>query len=294
MGNANCKSSTQKSTATTTITTTIAAKNLTVPSSIADDDFAIPIKIYTSLSENQPTLRAAVLFIHGGVFHDGDCNSHPTIANGLANLGLVVITASFRNGKEAPHKSNITNLDLKDVVDYIQKTWKNLPFGIVGSSSGGFFALTLSQSLGPYIVKFCIPICPVADPFKRASYLRSSISGSAKSDGYNIHHDVAKSRQILSKQLSFWKDDDSMQEAGGSLSNPKHENIPTLMIIGSVDKNVPFSVTADVQTRATRTIVIGGKGHEICDKLIDEEGGGYHCYLHDIDRFVEYVLSVKE
>ena len=95
--------------------------------------------------------------------------------------------------------------------------------------------------------------------------------------------------------MSFWKDDDTMKEAGSSLTTPQHD-IPTLMILGSQDKNVPFSVTSDVQTWATRTIVIGGRGHELCDGEGSEvvEGGGYHCYLGDIDRFVDYCLSLKK
>ena len=149
----------------------------------------------------------------------------------------------------------------------------------------------MAQQLGPTIISFCIPICPVADPFKRASYLRSSISGSAETDGYTTYHDPTKSARILEKQMSFWLDDSSMKEAGNSLKNNIH-NIPTLLIIGSVDKNVPFSVTADVQAWATRTIVIGGKGHELCDEIV--KGGEYHCYLGDVDRFLEYCLSLRE
>lgn len=82
-----------------------------------------------------------------------------------------------------------------------------------------------------------------------------------------------------------------MKEAGESLKINEHE-IPTLLIIGSVDKNVPFSVTADVQSWATRTIVIGGKGHELCMEVV--RGGGYHCYLPDIDRFLDYCSSLRD
>ena len=150
--------------------------------------------------------------------------------------------------------------------------------------------MQLSNLLGNSVIKFCIPICPVADPFKRASYLRSSIRGSAKSDGYNSFHNPERSQEILEKQLSFWESDSSMKEAGRSISSRNlldssissgtttstskrkkkdsssddiQHDIPTLLIIGSADKNVPFDVTADVQSWATRTIVVGGKGHEI-------------------------------
>ena len=69
-----------------------------------------------------------------------------------------------------------------------------------------------------------------------------------------------------------------------------HNNrVPTLLIIGSADKNVPFDVTNDVQSWATRTIVIGGYGHELCDEIVN--GGGYYCYLPDIERFLDYCLG---
>jgi len=258
----------------------------TIPTSIEGDDFAIPIKVL--VPEDRP-LRAAVFFIHGGIFAFGDCHSHPTIARGLAELGLAVVTASFRMGKEAPRRTNITMRDLRDVIDFARERWPDLPFGLVGSSSGGHFALTLSQDLGPSMVSFCIPICPVADPSRRASYLRSSISGSAKSDGYATFHDPGRSSFILEKQLSFWEDDASMAEAGDALKTNKHD-VPTLLIIGSADKNVPFAVTNDVQSWATRTIVMGGKGHELCEEVVP--GKGYHCYLPDVDRFLEYCLSM--
>jgi len=272
------------------VNTTMEPEETTVPSSIKDDDFAIPIKIHlpSTSSKNTP-IRAAVFFIHGGIFSFGDCHSHPIIAHALTNMGLAVVTASFRNGEEAPHRTNITMRDLRDVVDFVRGKWKDVPFGLVGSSSGGFFALSLSQTLGPSIISFCIPICPVAHPLKRATYLRSCISGNAQSDGYKHFHDPEKAAFILEKQLGFWLDDESMMEAGESLKSKTHD-IPTLLIMGSVDKNVPFAVTDGVQSWATRTIIVGGKGHELGDEVV--KGGGYHCYLPDINRFLDYCSSL--
>ena len=107
----------------------------TLPSSIEGDDFAIPIKMYVPNYKKNGSIRSAVLFIHGGIFSFGDCHSHPTISEGLAKLGLAVVTASFRNGEEAPHKTNITMRDLRDVIDFVKKKWNDVPFGLVGSSS---------------------------------------------------------------------------------------------------------------------------------------------------------------
>ena len=275
-----------------------------IPSSIENDTFQIPIKIFTP-TINRPPL-AIVFFIHGGIFALGDRDSHPTISQALCQqLGLIVVTASFRNGEEAPHESNVTIRDLNDVVEYCLQTYTDIPFGLVGSSSGGFFAIHLSQtttftSKQKQKIAFCIPICPVADPFKRASYLRSSISGSAKSSSasdsnngsgltYNAVHTPEKSKFILEKQLSFFKSDECMLEARESTKSNARD-VPTLLIIGSADKNIPFDVTNEVQGWATRTVVIGGKGHELCDE-IDVNGGGYDSYLPDIERFLDYCLD---
>lgn len=253
-------------------------------------------------------------------------HSHPTISIALCKLGLIVITASFRNGEVAPYETNVTIRDLLDVIHYCTAMYSELPFGLVGSSSGGFFAIQLSQQSlllsssssnnnnsdnNERVVRppsFCIPICPVADPFKRASYLRASISGSQQQlDGYNAVHTPEKSKFILEKQLSFWKSDEEMMMAaesiksgGGSSSlstkssitttTNNNNRVPTLLIIGSADKNVPFDVTNDVQSWATRTIVIGGYGHELCDEIVNG-GSGYYCYLPDIERFLDYCLG---
>jgi len=145
MGNVNCKSSNKNTViikevpdlsrggAPSTKQPTNNIEETTIPSSIKDDNFAIPIKIYTPFTSKP--IRAAVFFIHGGIFSYGDCNSHPAIANGLATLGLVVVTASFRNGEEAPMQTNITMTDLNDVIDFVRGKWKDVPFGLVGSSS---------------------------------------------------------------------------------------------------------------------------------------------------------------
>jgi acetyl esterase/lipase len=304
-----------------------------IPSTIENDNFSIPIKIFTPIINNnnynnkkkKKKIRAVVFFIHGGIFALGDMHSHPTISIALSKLGLIVVTASFRNGEEAPHETNVTTRDLMDVIHYCTTTYNELPFGLVGSSSGGFFAIQLSQSLllsslsssnnnnnnnnnnDDRVVRppsFCIPICPVADPYKRASYLRASISESQQQlEGrYNAVHTPEKSKFILEKQLSFWKSDEEMMKAaesiksgGSSLSSSSittttnNNRVPTLLIIGSADKNVPFDVTNDVQGWATRTVVIGGYGHELCDEIVN--GGGYYCYLPDIVRFLDYCLG---
>lgn len=78
-----------------------------------------------------------------------------------------------------------------------------------------------------------------------------------------------------------------MNEAGEALCSNVN-NVPTLLIIGSKDKNVPFEVTKHVQSWATRTVVVGGRGHELCDS-VSEIRGTYHDYIPDVDKFLDYV-----
>eukprot|EP00584_Thalassiosira_punctigera_P013631 CAMPEP_0172575728 /NCGR_PEP_ID=MMETSP1067-20121228/137359_1 /TAXON_ID=265564 ORGANISM="Thalassiosira punctigera, Strain Tpunct2005C2" /NCGR_SAMPLE_ID=MMETSP1067 /ASSEMBLY_ACC=CAM_ASM_000444 /LENGTH=238 /DNA_ID=CAMNT_0013368379 /DNA_START=21 /DNA_END=734 /DNA_ORIENTATION=+ len=236
----------------TTIGDDVAVEETTVPSTIEGDDFAIPIRIHLPPARDEnddaPPIRAAVFFIHGGIFYYGSRDCHPTVARGLAGLGLAVVTASFRQGEEGEsRRTNVTTSDLGDVIDFVRGRWSDVSLGLVGSSSGGFFALALSQTLGPSAISFCVAICPVANPLERASYLRSCIAGNAKSDGYVNFHHPEKAADILRKQMVYWEDDESMARAGEFLGT-KQRDVPTLLIVGSADKNVPFSVTKDVQS----------------------------------------------
>jgi len=242
--------------------------------------------------EARPSIKAAVFFVHGGIFAFGDRDSHSTISRGLANLGVAVVTASFRMGSEAPYKTGITMRDLKDVTKYVKGRWEGIPFGLVGSSSGGFLGLSLAQELGPNEISFVISICPVANPYIRATYLRSCIDGTIEGTT-GAYHAPEKASWILTKQLSFWEDDETMLAASESFqikAARQRDVIPTLLIVGSIDKNVPFSVIEHVQQWATRTVVVGGYGHEISMELV--KGGGYHCYLGDVERFLNQCVKV--
>ena len=116
-----------------------------IPSSIKGDDFSIPIKIYKPIigsKKKKKKARAVIFFIHGGIFSQGDRNSHPTIAHNLvSSLNVIVVTASFRNGEEAPFHTNVTMTDLMDVSDFCREEFcskendDDVPFGLVGSSS---------------------------------------------------------------------------------------------------------------------------------------------------------------
>ncbi|KAL7527549.1 hypothetical protein ACHAWF_002221 [Thalassiosira exigua] len=120
--------------------------DLSIPSTIDGDDFEIPVRAYLPDGPASLPLRASVFFVHGGIFSEGDRTSHPLVARALAKMGTAVVAASFRNGEEAPHRSNITTRDLRDVANYCKRRWEGIPFGLVGSSSVSAFAARRSST----------------------------------------------------------------------------------------------------------------------------------------------------
>ena len=83
-----------------------------------------------------------------------------------------------------------------------------------------------------------------------------------------------------------------MMEAGDALLKNIND-VPTLLILGSKDKNVPSEVTKGVQSWATRTIVLGGRGHEICD-TIDGIRETYHDYITEVETFLDFCLEEEK
>ena len=211
-----------------------------------------------------PHITAASLFVHGGCFSHGNYRSQPAMAHALAGAGMVVVYSSYRQG--AGHKHPSATDDLMDVTRFARARWPELPVGVVGSSSGGWHALALAESPPdnvPYA--FAIGLCPVAHPGRRARYLQSCIAGTAEEDGHgNLHHTAATAASMLAAQCSYFGQssvagDDSaaaaataaaMDAAGNRLLTPgPYHNKPTrtMVVLGSADKNVPLSVTADVR-----------------------------------------------
>ena len=114
-----------------------------VPSSTTPS-FSIPIKIHeplqTSKDINANGLKSIILFLHGGIFTHGSKECHPSVAAALAESN-VLITASFRCGRDATWKSGLTLADCEDVFRWIEQEkenrigWSSLMLGLAGSSS---------------------------------------------------------------------------------------------------------------------------------------------------------------
>lgn len=170
---------------------------------------------------------------------------------------------------------------------YLREIFPRLPVGVIGSSSGGWFALHLCNSMREEPPAFCIPLCPVADPHARAVYLQHCVDSNT-SKVYPYRHAPERAREILKSQLQYFDESlDQMEQAARAVQENLHQ-VPTLLILASHDLNVPPQAVENVQRQwATRTVVIGnGSGHEIQNA----PPAGYDSYIPDIDRFLSHVL----
>jgi acetyl esterase/lipase len=263
------------------------------------DGHVIACKLWTPGSNNTNKIRAAALFIHGGMFSQGNKDSHSGVSQALVvQNGLAILTTTFRDGTVTTYDSGKSMSDLQTVAMYTKHKYSKLPFGVIGSSSGGFFALKLCQEMPRREIKFCITLCPVSDPLARAIYLKYCIQKGCHMDtstdkedddaeSYHVCHEPEKAQYILNNQLQFFVEFAVMHVAANDVRDNLH-NVPTLVILGSADANVPSQVTQSlIHNWATRTVIIGGVGHEIQNTPPPKD----QSYIPDIERFLCAVLK---
>jgi len=253
------------------------------------DGYEIPCRLW----KPKGRIRAAALFIHGDMFSNGDRESHSLVSESLAaQTGIAMITATFRDGSSTKYESGKSISDLIAVAKYMKRRYYNEPFGVIGSSSGGFFALAVCNEMDYGDVKFCIPLCPVSHPHARAVYLNHCIQGttplSSGKDLYPVRLSVERAQAILDSQMQFFGSYKEIAVASEDVSENVHQ-VPTLLILGSADAYVPPQVTQQlVDTWASRTIIIGGAGHEIQNAPPADFA---QSYIPDVERFLRNVLK---
>lgn len=213
------------------------------------------------------------VFAHGGCFTTGDCESHASKSRSLASRGLVVVDTSFRQGAAHPHPAALR--DLADVAAASRRL--GAPFGVAGSSSGGFFALALAADPARWGAgapfDFALAFCPVFDPRARADYLRACVAGTAGTHGAAVHG-PARAAQMLAQQAGYFPGGDAEMDAAAALVRAPgaHHGAPTRVfaVLGGADKNVPAAVTLGLQAYAHKTLVVGQRGHEL-QMALDED-----------------------
>lgn len=260
------------------------------------DGYEIQAKLSFQSSKK---IRATALFLHGGMFSTYDRNSNAEVTKALVKeCGLAVLTADFRDGSSTTYRTGKTLTDLKVLARYLQSRFPEHPMGVVGSSSGGYFAMMLCNAMGANTtnpkIRFCIPLAPVAHPQARGIYLKHCIEHTTPmatgKDLYSVRHTPERAESILNNQLKFFESFKCMAEAADFVQK-NISKVPTLLIVGASDKNIPLTVIQNVQQHwASRTIVLGdGVGHELCN--VPPTESDHSNYLPDINRFLANVLD---
>ena len=257
----------------------VATYAFTIP---ARDGHAIDARVYAPAAKEMFLRQepehgvafAGVIYAHGGCFAEGTCESFEQLGRGFARRGLMVLDTSFRQGATNPHPGALR--DLGDVAAWARRTFPDLAWGVSGSSSGGFFALALAADperwgAGPGHFAFTLALCPVADPLARANYLRDVIAGTSDVEP---RHEPARAKEILANQLSYFLGgDDQMREARDLVENSASYPawVPTFVVAGALDKNVPLHVLMPLMGWVDRTLVLGERGHEIQAVLKEQD-----------------------
>jgi pimeloyl-ACP methyl ester carboxylesterase len=225
------------------------------------------------------------------MFTKGDRNSHSALTEALVvQLGMAIVSATFRDGSSTTYSSGKTLQDLISVTRFFRSGSNTLPFGLIGSNSGGYFAMALCNALEDGEVDFLIPICPVANPAARAVYLKHCIDGTTPlpdgKDLYHVRRSPKKARYILEHQEKFFQD--KLTEAVDAVASNQHQ-VPTLFVLGADDKIVPTIVNQQAQHKwaCSRTVMIAGAGHELQNQPPSDPD---QSYLPDVDRFLSAVI----
>lgn len=246
------------------------------------DGKEINARIYTPPGD----AAAVIVYAHGGAFSAGSCESNAEMARTLSEATRsVVVDSSFRQGKAHPHPAALR--DLEDVTRRARDLYPNLPVGVAGSSSGGFFALALAQQPPdgrPYA--FCVALTPVAHPGRRRDYLQRCINGTAAQAGFPLYHNAITAQAILSLQNGYWPSDAEADAAGDALG-PSSHGTPVFVVVGGRDLNVPLRVMDAILPWVDRAVVVGKYGHELCDRAPEGEDS----YLPELSRFVMAALA---
>jgi esterase/lipase len=229
---------------------------------LSHDNVFVKYKLYDAKNP-----KCIILGVHGGCFQDGDENWNKEQSEDLANNNISVIHVGFRQDS--------TEQSLQDLIYayHFLKTkyeYTNLPVGVLGSSSGGFFSIALANNYQHNIkFDFSIHLCPVSKPFQRYKYLQTS--------------DHPHKTSMLEKHLKHFKDERTMR-THGKLTNIKEVHAPMLVITGTKDKNVPVSINKHLMVNKKITCIMLDSGHEICYKRCE--------FVIDlIDRFLDSVSN---
>lgn len=148
----------------------ISTKSFTVPSS--QDDFAIPVITY-SPERSGLGPRIIVVYVHGGGLHVGEADSEQLPCRRMikeSGLDVVVYSVGYRLMPQ--HSASTCLADCGDVFEFVRQKHPHDKLVLVGSSSGGQLAASVSQIARRGSVQGVLLRCPVtSDAFNGPEYV---------------------------------------------------------------------------------------------------------------------------
>lgn len=180
---------------------------------------------------------AVCVGLHGGCFQDGD---HTYNDEQLADYAKVGLSTLHINYSLADPESAIN--DTVCAINHLREKYKDIPVGVLGSSSGGYTALRVYND---GLADFCIGLCPVSSPLKWYNYLESK----EKKDPL-----FAEMKSKLLKHFISLENIQALPEL-----DLKPDNLQ--VILGSSDDIVPFTVNDDL---SYTSMYIAHSDHNLC------------------------------
>ena len=210
-------------------------------------------------------VKAVILGIHGGCFHEGDETWNCEQFQALAQRGFCMVACNFRQTYLFE-----TLYDLCQAWNWLlelEVVLKNdPPLGVLGNSSGGFFALLLSRYLAT--INFALLLTPVTQPYWRQ---------------LNLASDHPCRDQILSRQMRYFQGPSEMKCLDELVRSLRHSTTPewmtgiswriralggaskatTCVVLGSHDTNAPLEMNLWMALDPRVELKVLEGGHEL-------------------------------
>lgn len=217
----------------------------------------------------QPKTRIVALVLHGGCFSQGDetwqaeqCKSW------CEKQQWTCVTADFRQTCLIE-----TFQDLHHLVQFVRGEFvlahespDSAParLGVIGCSSGGYFALRCAQMTSLHL-DFVVALCPVVDPHARYLYLSHPECPLL----------VERRKQMQTQQGQYFQGSlDKMKQAAQLLMRKSSYRCRTLCIFGESDTNVPLNLIQTFCQMAEHEplvdVALLPGTHELCSRVSAE------------------------
>lgn len=184
----------------------------------------------------------ALLYLHGGVWTNGDRTGNPWIYEPLAAEGMVVFSVDFRQAPHHPYPEPLQ--DINYAVRWVKVQASNFnadpaTLGAMGTSSGGHHAmLTAMRPSDPRYAGPALPAAPEAD-----ATLQYVVACWAILDpfGRYLFAEETNQTRLVTQTEGYFRTQAAMQEGNPTMileRGEQAERPPVIIIQGTADLNV--------------------------------------------------------